>query len=332
MNGCGNGHQGNGVANFYTPNGGRPHGDSDDEDFQPAEVTRTGSSNEDFFDAAEDGLEEYLSSDEDFHNVPSVTINGSSRAAPAATATATRGRRTSYRDLVARIQEESRRRAEAEEALSACTKRLNGVQAAVAAAQKALDEAALVSLPPAGTGDAQGGNDSRTADINEAGNEDAGSRSADGSQDGPTEADASESISAETDVAGIVSVDADATGTVDVEADASGSADVEAALAKAVAAAMKRGEEHLVSDKEQADLVARKEAEVSRLRDKLQYWERMNQEMAQKNNEAIEHMRAHRRRWNVIWKALGVGAAVTLNEEPRGRNFRGKLPGCGMHA
>ncbi|CAI5473792.1 unnamed protein product [Closterium sp. Yama58-4] len=266
-------HQGNGVANFHHPaNGGRPHGDSDDEEFHSAEVTRTGSSNEDFFDAAEDGLEEYLSSDEDFQNAPTITINGSSRAAP------TRGRRTSYRDLVARIQEESRRRAEAEEALSACTKRLDGVRAAVAAAQKALDEAALIVLSPAGSGDAQGGNESRTAGIEEAGNEDARSRSADGSQDIPTEADATGSVGAETDVTGI---------PVSVEADAPGSVDVEAALSRAVAAAMKRGEEHLISDKQQADLVARKEAEVSRLRDKLQYWERMNQEMAQKNNEAI---------------------------------------------
>ncbi|CAI5983663.1 unnamed protein product [Closterium sp. NIES-64] len=303
INGRGNGHQGNGVANtHHLTNGGRPHGDSDDEDFHSAEITKTGSSNEDFFDAAEDGLEDYLSSDEDFQNAPGITSNGSSRAVPTSTTTATRGRRTSYRDLVARIQEESRRRAEAEEALSACTKRLDGVQAAVATAQKALDEAALVVLSPAGSGDAQGGSDSRTAGIEEAGNEDARSRSAHGSQDGPTEGDASGSVGAETNVVGIVSAEADTTGSVDVEA----------ALARAVAAAMKRGEEHLVSDLEQADLVARKEAEVSRLRDKLQYWERMNQEMAQKNNEAIEHMRAHRRRWNVIWKVLGVGAAVTV--------------------
>ncbi|CAI5480850.1 unnamed protein product [Closterium sp. Yama58-4] len=213
-----------------------------------------------------------IPSDEDFQNAaPSIAINGSSRAAP------TRGRRTSYRDLVARIQEESRRRTEAEEALSACTKRLDGVRAAVAAAQKALDEAALVVLIPAGSGDAQGGNESSTASIEEAGNEDAGSRSADGSQEVPTEADTTGSAGAETVVNGIGIVETDTTGSVDVEG----------ALARAVAAAMKRGEEHLISDKQQADLVARKEAEVSRLRDKLQYWERMNQEMAEKNNEAI---------------------------------------------
>ncbi|GJP47456.1 hypothetical protein CLOM_g6641 [Closterium sp. NIES-68] len=295
INGHGNGRQGNGTVT-HPGTGGQPHGDSDDEEFHPPEPTRTGSSNEDFFDAAEDGLEEYLSSEEDFHNT-TPAMNGSSRAAP------TRGRRTSYRDLVARIQEESRRRAAAEEALAACTKRLDGIEAAVAEAQKTLVGGSLIVRSSAGSGDGQGGNEDRTPGREKADNEDAArSRSVGRSQDGPMEADAT----------GIGGVSEESTGSEGGSVEPTGSVSVESALARAVAAAVKRGEEHLVEDKEQADLAARKEAEMSRLRDKLQYWERMNQEMAQKNNEAIEHMRAHRRRWNVIWRAMGVGAAVTV--------------------
>ena len=60
-----------------------------------------------------------------------------------------------------------------------------------------------------------------------------------------------------------------------------------ALLSEKLKDAMTRGIAVAVASKAAEESLAQKEMEISRLKDKLLYWERMNQEMAQQNSESI---------------------------------------------
>ena len=60
-----------------------------------------------------------------------------------------------------------------------------------------------------------------------------------------------------------------------------------ALLSEKLKDAMTRGIAVAVASKTAEESLAQKEMEISRLKDKLLYWERMNQEMAQQNSESI---------------------------------------------
>jgi len=59
------------------------------------------------------------------------------------------------------------------------------------------------------------------------------------------------------------------------------------AVALMVSAAVGRAAGRAEAQMELEAALQQKEKELSRLRDKLQYWERMNQEMSQQNTQAI---------------------------------------------
>lgn len=228
----------NGVANHS--NGADHHDDSDDEEFHVAvPISRGSSASDDFFDA-KDGLEEYMSSDDDSPH--------KGRSRPAA-----RGRRSPNPELVARLQEETRRRTAAEEDLAANQSRIESMETLISQVTAKLQQGSLIL-----------------------------------SETWPCD----ENVTGDTNTLT--------------------TAEHDSPLIKALTDAVTRGSAIEAAAKERDQIMARKEVEMSRLRDKLLYWERMNHEMSEKNNEAVEHIRAHRRRWEAVWKAVGIGAAVVL--------------------
>lgn len=64
------------------------------------------------------------------------------------------------------------------------------------------------------------------------------------------------------------------------------------AVARMVAGSVGRAAGRAEAQMELEAALQQKERELSRLRDKLQYWERMNQEMSQQNTQAIGELRS----------------------------------------
>lgn len=85
-------------------------------------------------------------------------------------------------------------------------------------------------------------------------------------------------------------------------------------VARMVAHAVGRGSLRAELDKEMKMLIDSKDFEISRLRDKLQYYELVNREMSQRNQEAIElgrrRRRAQKKRQKWIWSSLAISLAV----------------------
>lgn len=85
-------------------------------------------------------------------------------------------------------------------------------------------------------------------------------------------------------------------------------------VARMVAHAVGRGSLRAELDQEMKMLIDSKDFEISRLRDKLQYYELVNREMSQRNQEAIElgrrRRRAQKKRQKWIWSSLAISLAV----------------------
>lgn len=86
------------------------------------------------------------------------------------------------------------------------------------------------------------------------------------------------------------------------------------AVARMVAHAVGRGSLRAELDQEMKMLIDSKDFEISRLRDKLQYYELVNREMSQRNQEAIElgrrRRRAQKKKQKWIWSSIGISVAV----------------------
>jgi len=86
------------------------------------------------------------------------------------------------------------------------------------------------------------------------------------------------------------------------------------AVARMVAHAVGRGSLRAELDQELKMLIDSKDFEISRLRDKLQYYELVNREMSQRNQEAIElgrrRRRAQKKRQKWIWSSLAISIAI----------------------
>eukprot|EP01018_Ginkgo_biloba_P029425 Gb_41344 [translate_table: standard] len=86
------------------------------------------------------------------------------------------------------------------------------------------------------------------------------------------------------------------------------------AIARLVAGAIARGIATAELEEEIDSLIENKNREIARLRDKLQYYELVNHEMSQRNQEAIESARRHRKRqqkrqkW--FWRSVVLGATL----------------------
>ncbi|XP_052194717.1 uncharacterized protein LOC127802751 [Diospyros lotus] len=85
-------------------------------------------------------------------------------------------------------------------------------------------------------------------------------------------------------------------------------------VAKFVAEAIGRGEAHAEAEMAAETIIESKVQEISRLRDRLQYYETVNREMSQRNQEVMEVARRQRqrkksqRRW--LWTCLGLSVAI----------------------
>ncbi|KAL3686122.1 hypothetical protein R1sor_004144 [Riccia sorocarpa] len=86
------------------------------------------------------------------------------------------------------------------------------------------------------------------------------------------------------------------------------------AVARTVAVAVARGAMKAEAEAELQSVLAEKSKEIARLRDKLQYYETLNHEMSQRNQEAIEIARQTRRRRQrrQRFAVLGVSAAICV--------------------
>lgn len=85
-------------------------------------------------------------------------------------------------------------------------------------------------------------------------------------------------------------------------------------VARIVAASVARGAARAEVGEEMENVVAEKNREITRLRDKLHYYELVNQEMSQRNQEAFElaRNRRHMRRNRNQWLTVCAGSAICL--------------------
>lgn len=88
----------------------------------------------------------------------------------------------------------------------------------------------------------------------------------------------------------------------------------EVIVARFVAEAIGKGEARAEAELAAEVIIESKDQEISRLRDRLQYYEAMNREMSQRNLEVMEVARRQRarrrghRRW--LWSCLGISVAI----------------------
>lgn len=109
-------------------------------------------------------------------------------------------------------------------------------------------------------------------------------------------------------------------------------------VAKVVAYSVARGAARAEVDVEMENVVVEKNREIARLRDKLHYYELVNQEMSQRNQEAFElartrrHVRRNRNQWLMVCAGsvlcMGVSAILVRKFVPWSSPARGILPSC----
>ncbi|KAK1268486.1 hypothetical protein QJS04_geneDACA005122 [Acorus gramineus] len=87
-------------------------------------------------------------------------------------------------------------------------------------------------------------------------------------------------------------------------------------VARAVANSIGRGSSRAEVEMERESQIEAKNFEISRLCDRLQYYELVNQEMSQRNQAAVEmarkrrHTRKRRQKW--IWGSIGVATVLSI--------------------
>ncbi|KAA8545342.1 hypothetical protein F0562_020126 [Nyssa sinensis] len=88
-------------------------------------------------------------------------------------------------------------------------------------------------------------------------------------------------------------------------------------VARFVAEAMGKGQARAEAEIAAEEIIGSKDQEISRLRDRLQYYEAVNHEMSQRNQEIIEvarrqrQMKKRRSRW--LWGCVGLSVAVGIS-------------------